>query len=184
MSDTDPAAQKFDWLHFLIVNVPYVVLYAISIWLVGLTNSDEARAAEYWQLFIPLVGLVSTLGGWRYAGLGGVPKALYLFKQVLHWGALLIVINLLFMDSMLQFLNAEDHGFVVIYLLGLAAILSGIYLDWKMAVFGAFLVASAIGLGYIEDNLMMMLTISSVALAGVVVTLLVRSKIKQKTADT
>jgi len=43
---------------------------------------------------------------------------------------------------------------------------------------------SAIGLGYIEDNLMMMLTISSVALAGVVVTLLVRSKIKQKTADT
>jgi len=68
--------------------------------------------------------------------------------------------------------------------IGLAAILSGIYLDWKMAVFGAFLVASAIGLGYIEDNLMMMLTISSVALAGVVVTLLVRSKIKQKTADT
>ncbi len=183
MSDTDSAVVKSGWVHFLVVNLPYVVLYAIALWLVALTDSDEAEASFNWQLFIPLVGLVSAIGGWHHAGQGGGAKTIYLIKQILHWGALLVVINLLFMQSMLQFLNAQNHGFVIIYMLGLTAILSGIYLDWKMAVFGVFLIASAIVLGYIEDNVMVMLVASGIALVGVVLTLLIRGRIRSHSAS-
>lgn len=182
MSDTDAASKQFDWRRFLIANVPYVVLYVIAIWLVALTDSNQAAASADWELFIPLVGLVSIIGGWRYAGVGGRPIWVYLLKQVLHWGVLVVVINLLFLESMLQFLNAQDHGFVVIYLLGLAAILSGIYLDWKMAVFGTFLILSAIGIGYIEDNLLVIMTASLAAVVGVLLTLVFRNRFRRRVA--
>jgi len=171
-----PLHAPINWTRFILANVPYVVLYAVAIWLVAVTNSNPAQASIYWKLFIPVVGLVATIDGWKYAGPTSRDKTAFVVKQVLHWGVLLIVVNLLFLQSMLQFLNAENHGFVIIYLLGLAASLSGIHLDWKMAIFGAFLIMSGIGIGYIEDNLLVMLTATGVALAAIVVTLVIRLK--------
>lgn len=177
MSDAATAsvsdASKPSWFWVLIVNLPYLALYAFTIWLVAVTDSDPVTAAIYWQWFVPAVGVVATIGGWRSPAAAN--KAAYLLKQVLHWGTLLLVINLLFLKSMQDFLNAESHGFVVAYMLGLAAILSGIYLDWKMAVFGAFVIGSAVGIGYLDDNAML-LTVIGVAIAGIAVTLAIRRR--------
>lgn len=184
MPDTASTHARPRWVSVLVFNIPYAVLYGIAIWLVALTNSDQAKASADWLIFIPLVGLVATVSGWRWVGTGGRAKALYLLRQVLHWGALMLVINLLFMPSMLQFLNAEDHGFVIIFLLGLAAILSGIHIDWKMAVFGLFLIGSGIGMGYIEDNLMMVImTATAIAGVGSVLALFVLSRLRSRSAS-
>jgi hypothetical protein len=72
-----------------------------------------------------------------------------------------------------RFLNAESHGFVIAYMLGLGAILSGIYLDWRMAVFGLFLVGSAVGIGFLDQNAML-LTLIGVAILAIAITLLLR----------
>jgi hypothetical protein len=68
-------------------------------------------------------------------------------RQVAHWGALLVVIHLLFEVDVQHFLRSETDGFIIVYLLGLASILSGLYLDWKMAVFGLFLIFSVVFAG-------------------------------------
>jgi hypothetical protein len=163
------AAASPSWLGVLLVNSPYILLFIVTIWLVSATDNDAAKAGLYWQYFVPVVGLVSIIGGWAKRG---ESSAGYLIKQVLHWGALSLVIYLLFLEPMQQFLNAESHGFVTAYMVGLAAILSGIYLDWKMAVFGAFVVGSAVAIGYLEDNAL--LIVSGVAFAAVVVILVMR----------
>jgi hypothetical protein len=177
VSDSAKTSSKTGWLKILFVNLPYLALYAITVWLVAVTDRDSAAASAYWQWFVPVVALVATFGGWHHAGVGGRAKVLYLMRQVMHWAALLIVTNLLFLPPMQAFLNAQSHGFIVAYLLGLAAILSGIYLDWKMAVFGAFIVGSAVGVGYLDDNAML-LTVIAVAVAGVAVSLLVQRHAK------
>ena len=161
---------KPSWLHVVLVNTPYILIYIATIWLVAMTDRDSAKAATYWQYFVPIVGLVSVIGGWAKAQ---ESKGKYLMEQVLHWGALLLVIYLLFLPDMEQFLNAESHGFVIAYMLGLAAILSGIYLDWKMAVFGLFLLASAVGIGFLDENALLM-TLIGVGIAAILVTLLIR----------
>jgi hypothetical protein len=166
------AAAGPGWVHFLFGNLLYILLYIGAIALVATTGNNPQRAAAYWQYFILFVGLVSVIGGWRVVGPTTRDKVVYFIRQILHWGALLVAINLLFLPSMQSFLNAESHGFMAAYLLGLAAILSGIYLDWKMSVFGAFLLGSAVGVGFLDDNAVL-LTISAVAVAAVAVTFLV-----------
>ena len=175
MSDVaDPAvpqtSAKSSMLRLLLVNLHYIALYVISIWLVAVTDSDPEKAAIQWQLFIPVVALISIIDGWQDTR---ESKVVYLIQQILHWGALMLVVYLLFLPEMENFLNAESHGFVLAYLLGLAAILSGIYLEWKMAVFGAFLIASAVGIGYLSDNALM-LSLIGIAVAGIAITLLIR----------
>ncbi|MCF7983614.1 MAG: hypothetical protein K9L70_04370 [Thiohalocapsa sp.] len=167
------AAAQSGTTSFLLANLPYVLLYAGAIFLVAMTDSDPETADRYWPYFIIVVALVAMVGGWRYAGVTNTDRVKYFLKQVLHWGAVLLVVNLLFLDSMQQFLNAASYGFIVAYILGLGALLSGIYLDWKMGLFGAFLIFSAIGIGILDDNAML-LSVLAVAIIGVGITLLVR----------
>jgi hypothetical protein len=168
-------ASSHGTLMKLLWGLPYIVIYAIAIWLVALTNSNPAEAFPNWKWFIPVVAAVSVIGGWRNMERAGNDWLVYLFKQALHWGALLLVLYLLFLPDVEQFLTAESHGFVVIFLLGLTALLSGIYLDWKMALFGLFLIGTGVGIAYLQDNAML-ITVGGVALFAILVTVLVSSR--------
>jgi hypothetical protein len=169
------APAKPSWLWVLFANSPYILIYIATIWLVATTDGDPENARNLWQWFIPVVGLVSVFGGWAKTR---DTKTRFLTEQVLHWGALMGVAYLLFLPEMEFFMNAESHGVVMAYLVGLAAILSGIYLDWKMAIYGLFLVGSAYAIGFLDDNAMIITLIGSGILV-LVITLLVRKAGKQ-----
>lgn len=181
MSAADSAKdQKLSRKRFLLQHVPYVLLYVVALVLVAMTSHSAAGTSTYWQLFIGLVALVSVAGGWRFAGTAGDPRWVYLLKQVLHWGALVLVIRLLYAHDVQDFLNDEQDGFVTIYVLGLAAILSGIYLDWKMALFGLFLLLSGVAMAWVDDNAMLISLIAGAGAIAVAVTLLIRHRGKRE----
>jgi hypothetical protein len=171
-------SNKTSWTRVLIVSLPYMALYIATIVLTAITDSEPERATELWKWFMPFVALVSLIGGWRISGDSAKDRAIYIGKQVLYWGAVLLVIDLLFRGDTPHFLNAESQGFVVAYILGLAALLSGIYIDWKMSVFGAFLIASTIGIAFLDDNAVL-LSVGAVAVAGIAITLLMRKGTKE-----
>jgi len=87
--------RKLTPKRLLLQHIPYAVLYVVPLGLVAMTSHDAAGTSFYWQLFIGLVALVSIVAGWRFAGISGHPRLVYLLKQVLHWGALVLVIRLL-----------------------------------------------------------------------------------------
>jgi hypothetical protein len=150
-----------------VANLPYVVLYAIAVVLVAMTDHNPASAYGTWNYFIPLVGIVSTISGWHeHAGNIWRTQVRYLLRQVVHWGALLVVIHLLFQTDVQHFLRAETDGFIIVYLLGLASILSGLYLDWKMGVFGLFLIFSGVFIAYLDNNALL-IAIGGIAMMAV-----------------
>jgi len=102
---------------------------------------------------------------------------------VLHWGALVLVIRLLYAHNVQDFLNDEQDGFVTIYVIGLAAILSGIYLDWKMALFGLFLLLSGVAMAWVDDNAMLISLVFGAAAIGVAVSLLIRHRGARKVSS-
>lgn len=169
------SASKPSWLKLLIPSLPYLALYIASLVLIAMTESQPEQATSLWKWFMPFVALVSMMGGWRFSGEDAKEKGLYIAKQLLYWGAVLLVINLLFMGDTPNFLNAETQGFVIAYILGLSALLSGIYLDWKMSLFGAFMIASAIGLAFLDDNALL-ISVAIVIVAGIVMMLLLRRR--------
>ena len=153
---------------FSVSALPYAMLYAIAVVLIAMTDHNPASTRTAWNFFIPLVGLVSTLSGWNsHAGYRWKSNLRYVMQQVIHWGALLVVIHLLFQGDVQHFLRAETDGFVIVYLLGLAGLLSGLYLDWKMAVFGLFLIFSGVFIAYLDDNALLF-AISGIATMAVV----------------
>ncbi|MBK1724020.1 hypothetical protein [Thiocystis violacea] len=161
-------------------NVPYVALYAIAVVLIAMTDHDPASAQSAWNYFIPLVGLVSAASGWSgYAGETWEARVRYVVRQVLHWGTLLLVIRWLFMSDVQHFLRAEDDGFVIIYLVGLTSLLAGIYLDWKMALFGLFLIFSGVVIAFLDDNAPL-IAVGGTALMAVMITAFVWIKYHQQ----
>ena len=168
-----PPPSARNWVKPLLMVTPYVVLYLIAIWLVAITDSEPERVGNLWQWFIPAIGLVATYGGWQRMRASGEGPTAYLIKQVLHWVATLAVVLLLFWPTLQIYLNAETHGFVVIYVLGLAAVLAGVHTDWKMGLFGLFLVASGVGIAFFDDNAMLMTLIGS-AILGVGLSVVIR----------
>jgi len=151
----------------------YVLLYGLAILLIGLTDHDPESAKPTWDLFIPLVAIVCAFAGWRqFAGNNMQSHAVYLVRQVLHWGALLMVIHLLFLPDVQVFLKAETDGFIIIYLVGLTSMLAGVYLDWKMGLFGLFLVFSGVIVAFIDNNAML-IVVGGAALMAIIITALV-----------
>jgi hypothetical protein len=86
-------------------------------------------------------------------------------------------VQLLFLTSMRHFLDLQSDAFILIYMLGLTSVLSGIYLDWNMAGFGVFLIASAIVYGYVVDHLTIVVSISGIAIASLVLVILIKGKL-------
>lgn len=177
--------QQLDRKRFMLYQLPYLVLYVAAIGLVAMTAHDASEMSTYWQFFIPLVALVSILGGWRWAGSTGRDRWVYILRQVLHWAALILVLRLLYAHAVQDFLNDEQDAFVSIYLVGLAAVLSGIYLDWKMALFGLFLLLSGIAIAWLNDNWMLLvLVIGVAAVVGIALSLMVRGYLVKPTPAT
>jgi hypothetical protein len=174
----DQQANKSSWTKVLLVSLPYLALYIAAIVLTAITDAEPERATELWKSFMPFVALVSIIGGWRFSGDTTTEKAFYVGKQVLYWAAVLVSIDLLFRGDTPHFLNAESQGFIVAYILGLSALLSGIYIDWKMSIFGAFLIASTLGIAFLDDNAVL-ISVGGVAIAGIAITLLVRRRGKE-----
>lgn len=173
LTDAERSSQT-SWTRVLLVSLPYLVLYIAAIVLIAMTDADPEQSAGLWKLFMPVVALVSVIGGWRFSGEDMKEKMLYIGKQVLYWAAVLAGIYLLFMGDTPHFLNAESQGFVVAYILGLSALLSGIYVDWKMSVFGAFLIASAIGIAFLDDNAVL-ISIGGIVVAAITILVMRRS---------
>jgi cell division protein FtsW (lipid II flippase) len=176
--------QQLARKRFMVYQLPYVVLYVAALGLMGMTAHNATEMSTYWQLFIPLVALVSILGGWRFAGSTGKQRWVYILRQVLHWGALILVIRLLYAHAVQDFLSDEQDAFVTIYIIGLAAVLSGIYMDWKMALFGLFLLVSGVAIAWLNDNwLMLTLVIGGAGVVAIAVSILVRGHLSGRSAS-
>lgn len=154
MSSTDsPAVAKRGGLGALLLHEwPYVLLYIIAVVGVAYTDADAPASSLYWKVLIPVTGAIAIIASW--SSVAKEQRKIFLIKQILHWGAVLLVVLLLFLHVIDDFLNDEAHGFIVIYLLGLSAILAGIQWNWKIAVFGAFLIFSGIGFAVLADGIL------------------------------
>jgi hypothetical protein len=135
--------------YYLFQAIPFAALYAIAVVLVAMTETDAAGSMKAWLQFIPLVAGVSVVLGWGNAQTGYFT---YLIRQALHWGGLAVVVYyVLALPEVQQFMPNAITGFTVLCLLGLTAYLAGVHSDWRMMVFGASLVGSAVGIAFLDD---------------------------------
>ena len=167
MSSSASARRGPGFFYYLIQAIPFAALYVIAVVLVAMTETDAAGSMKAWLQFIPLVAGVSVV-----LGLGSVRESAYfsyVIRQALHWGGLAVIVYYVFaLPEVQQFMPNAITGFTILCLLGLTAYLAGVHTDWRMMIFGAALLASAVGIVYLND---WSLVLAGAAAAIIVVTL-------------
>jgi hypothetical protein len=124
---------------FVLAAFPLLVLFAAAVLLFWLSESKTEGAFRYWEIFIPIVALVSLGSGWSQAYLSGNSRIWYLVKQAVHWGALIALLYLLNTHGIRALMNAQQYTAVLIYLLAFGTVLAALHMDLKLLVFGLFL---------------------------------------------
>ncbi|WP_296704324.1 hypothetical protein [Thiocapsa sp. UBA6158] len=163
------AGQRSGLVRLMLEQWPYVLLFVAVIAGVAFTDMRLEFALLYWQILIPLFGLVALAIGWSSVGDDGRTRAGFVIKTVLHWGALFVLVWILYLPQLKDVLNAELTGLQIIFLLGLTAFLSGVHGNPRMSVVGVFLIVSGIVVAFLDDAALMMSVLAVAVLVGLIV---------------
>jgi hypothetical protein len=121
-----------------------VLVWAGSIY----TTFDPRGSRWYWQWIIPLLGLICIATEWFNVEANLKARALMILRQILHWGAVLLLTLLIFYASERgAYINALDDrqaSFVLMLIITLSMFLAGIYLDWRLCLVAVFLIVTAV----------------------------------------
>lgn len=121
-----------------------VLVWAGSIY----TTFDLTGSRWYWQWIVPLLGVICIATEWFHVEATLKARALMILRQILHWGAVLLLILLIFYASERgAYINALDDrqaSFVLMLIITLSMFLAGVYLDWRLCVVAIFLIVTAV----------------------------------------
>ena len=160
MSDSNavsPPAERGFLASSLIRNTPYIILLILALIGVAYTDFSPARSSLYWQVMVPLFALLCIIARWRRVEPNTRSRLRMIWDQVLHWGALLLVMRLLFVPEVRNLLDSDITGMLLLYLVALTTFLGGIYLDWRLCIVGVFLGLGAIAIAFLDEVALPML---------------------------
>ena len=122
----------------------------------------------YWQWMIPIFGLICIMTQWNNVEPTLKARLIMAGRQILHWGAVLLMVQLVFMasgsDQYLDALDDRQASFILIFSMTLSTFLAGIYFDWRLCVVAIFLGASAIFMVIVQNIAPALVLIGVVAL--------------------
>jgi hypothetical protein len=154
--------------------IAYIALLMLAIGGMAVTDYSARSGLSYWLVVIPLFGAVSVFSGWRRASAGGKNVSAVLIAQLLHWGALVLAVYLIYLLEGAGRLNRDDAGLVALLSLSLTTVLAGIHFDRRLAVLGILLAIGTACAAFVEEFFWILLV--PAVLAGVIVVVWQRRK--------
>src|SRR5262245_37240896 len=113
--------------NFLYRQLPYIVVLVLAISGVAYTNISHQPLVGYWEFLTIAVAVVCVVAEWAKADDRRARWQLIL-KQALHWGAILVAMNIMLLAGVQQFMPAPATGLVLLMMLALGAFLVGLTL--------------------------------------------------------
>ena len=157
-------APERNWLMRLLIDeIGFFIVYLLALIGVAYTVYDAGKSAWYWELLVPVYCLFCIVIQWPQVGVTLKDRAKTAFQQVLHWGAFLGVMQIIFMPEVKILLNDQSTSFVLIMMLILSTFLAGVYLNWRLCVVAVLLALSEIVLIYFQESAMYVLLIGIAA---------------------
>jgi hypothetical protein len=132
--------------------LPSLILFAVATILFWLSKEDMAGNSRYWEIFVPVVAALSLVSGWGQSYLSGNVRLWYVVKQVIHWGALLILLYIINTQGIRELMSDQQYTATILYLLAFTTLLAAIHIDVKLLFFGVFLALCAFLIAVPADN--------------------------------
>jgi hypothetical protein len=171
------AVSRASWRIPLVVSI---VLIGTSIAGFALTNYAPERASWYWVLILPAFAAVPLWHTWTTIRSDGKTNWPIVRKQIYHWIALLIAMQVLFVLIRSGNIDGHSGGLVALLLMALTCSNVGISFDWVFIVVGAILTVAVLVAAWFQEYLWLVLLALGLAF---VVLLLVQWLARRQGAD-
>jgi hypothetical protein len=127
----------------IISMLPLLVLFGATLTLFWLSQQDMTATYKYWEIFVPVVAVISLLSGWGQAYLSDNNRLWYLIRQLVQWGLLIGLLYVLNTQGIRALMSDQQYTGIVLYLLAFTTLVAAIQMDFKLVFFGVFLLFCA-----------------------------------------
>jgi hypothetical protein len=166
-TNVPPAHSRFRPRSFLIREWPYFAILILALFGVAYTSISQTPMRGYWIALAPFIGLVCVIIRWKDAA-NHEERLRLIWTQSLHWGAVLLAMQLLFIADVAQMMNSDASALSVLTLLGLSTFLAGVHIgSWRICLVGALLGAGVPEIAWLEQSALLLL-LGVVVLVGIV----------------
>jgi hypothetical protein len=161
-----PPQHRSIWLREL----PFTIVLTLTIAGVAYTTFSKTPIAGYWEILAPIIGLVCVGAGWQEAG-DKTGRLRLIVTQALHWGAFLLVMNILLLSSVQRIFTAQTTALAIFTLLALGTFTAGVQvLSWQVCLLGVIMALGVPAIAWIENSALLV-TLIVASLIGLAVVL-------------
>ena len=154
-----------DHRHHWYKELPFAVVLVFTFAGIAYTSMTRQPIALYWELLVPVLALVCIGAGWHNAP-DGKARLRLVATQVAHWLAFLVGMNLVFLPSVQNMLNADATGLAILLLLALGTFIAGVHmLSWKMCALGLVMACFVPAIAWLEAATLVVLLCAIVVIA-------------------
>ncbi|MGB0596147.1 MAG: hypothetical protein ACPGLY_05625 [Rubripirellula sp.] len=129
----------------------FVLMLLLALGGMGLTQSLESGAWEYW-VFVVLV--YASIGVWkaiRSARHASRSVRQGVVREISHWGTLVGFLGVLFFLEQRQVVDRQSASSFALMLLALSCFMAGVHLDWQLLLLGGVLTIMLVALALLAQ---------------------------------
>ncbi|MFS8037535.1 hypothetical protein ACI7BZ_11320 [Xanthobacter sp. AM11] len=155
---------------FLVRELPYLAILVMTVGGVAYGAMTRSPLVTYWELVALISCGVGIFAGWSRAT-DKDERVRLVWTQVLHWGAFLAAMNLVFLPSVQAVADADSTSLVVLLLLALGTFVAGVHTaSWRMGLNGVVMGLCVPAVAWLDQSALFvaLLALGLVAVAGLV----------------
>jgi hypothetical protein len=151
-------------LSFWIRELPFSIVLILTLLGVAYISFSKQPITGYWEILAPLIALVCVGAGWHNAA--DTRARLWLIaKQVLHWLAFLVVMNIVLLSSVQRIFSSTATGLTIFTLLALGTFTAGVHvLSWQVCLLGLIMALGIPAIAWVENSALIFLLLAGVIL--------------------
>jgi len=151
---------------FRIRELLFAIVLILTIAGVAYTSFSKRPIVAYWEILAPIIALVCVGAGWHEAG-DKSRRFRLIVTQVLHWGAFLLVMNILLLPGVQRIFTAQTTALAIFTLLALGTFTAGVQvLSWQVCLLGIIMALGIPAIAWIENSALLAVLIVA-ALIGI-----------------
>ena len=159
---TDASAGRDFWLR----EGPYLAILALTVGGVAYVAMTRRPLVTFWEFVAVASCAVGIFAGWRRAALKE-QRVRLVVTQVLHWGAFLAAMNLVFLPSVQAVADADSTSLIVLLLLALGSFVAGVHTQsWRMGLNGVFMALCVPAVAWLDQSALFVALVGAAAVAA------------------
>jgi hypothetical protein len=150
-SEHESVTWQVQLRRFILREWPYLLMLVLALFGVAYTSVTRRPITLYWFALAPFIGFVCVLTRWS-AVKSRDARLHMVWTQVLHWGAVLAAMNLLYVADVGQMMSTDTRALYVLTLLALGAFTAGVHIgSWRICLVGVVLALGVPAIAWLEQ---------------------------------